>query len=384
MPKVKSLKLNVLIALLLFTATAPAITFVQTNEFVIAETNTLTEETWVSAQTLNISGIASNDLFATAPNIELNGTFHGDAWCMGNSISEAGVFHSSTRLISRIAQIQGTHYGSVMAAANTVKIDRTAVLYDDLLCLGENVIIEGSISGKVRVLAQRITLGGQIKDDISIAANEIVVLPGTIILGNLNYKAPDELLLPPSVVLNGTMERLFDPAPARQLLKKNLPMHFMFALAALVTGLVFIGIFPRYTGTTLHLLRESRGLCSLAGFAGLVVLPMGAFFLLFTLIGIPLSLVIFLFYFILLYLGKIAIALWIGSAILHKRTLDKRNAAAPLALGLLIIYALTSITAAEMLINLLVIILGLGALLVALFKKPTLVIPAPEAANKIN
>ena len=372
-------------SVLLFSLNAAAIEFIQTNQFVIAETESIPEETWVSAQLLTINGSVSNDLFASSPVMELNGTFNGDVWCAGDNISSAGTFWNSARLLSRIAQVQGTHYGSVTAVGTTVKIDRTAILYSDLLCVGENVILEGSVSGKVRILAQRVTLGGQINNNLSIAAQEIVILPGTIINGNLSYQAPNELILSSSVILNGELQRRFSPVPVRRLLKENLATHFTFALAALITGLVFAGLFPRYTGTTMHLLRESRGFCSLAGFAGLVLLPMGAFFLILTVVALPLSILIFLFYFILLYLSKIAVALWIGSVVLRRKEFNKQKVLAPLALGLLILYALTSFTAAEMLINILVIILGLGALLIALFKKPVLIIQTEEIAkNQVN
>ena len=371
-------------SVLLFSLNAAAIEFIQTNQFVIAETESIPEETWVSAQLLTINGSVSNDLFASSPVMELNGTFHGDAWCAGDNISSEGTFWNSARLISRITQIQGTHYDSVTAVGTTVKIDRTAILYSDLLCVGENVILEGSVSGKVRILAQRVTLGGQINNNLSIAAQEIVILPGAIINGNLSYQSPNELVLSPSVILNGELQRRFSPVPVRRLLKENLATHFTLALAALITGLVFTGLFPRYTGTAMHLLRESRGLCSLAGFAGLVLLPMAAFVLLLTVVALPLSILIFLFYFILLYLSKIVVALWIGSAVLRRKEFNRQKVIAPLAIGLLILYALTSFTAAAMLINILVIILGLGALLIALFKKPVLILQTPNAINEIN
>ena len=375
---------GIALAVLLAVQVASAIEFIQTNQFVITAAESMPEESWISSQLITINGSVSNDLFASAPEMELNGTFHGDVWCAGNSIIGAGTFLNSARLISKTTQIQGTHYGSVTAVGTTVKIDRTANLYSDLLCMGENVILEGSVNGKVRVLAQRITLGGQINGNISITAQEIVILPGTMINGNLSYQAPNELVLSPSIILNGELQRSFRPAPVRRLMKKNLAGHFMFALAALITGLVFAGLFPRYTGTTLHLLHKSRGLCSLAGFAGLVMLPMGAFVLLLTVVAIPLSILISLFYLILLYLSKIAVALWIGSAVLRRKEFNKQKVAAPLALGLLILYALTSFTAAEMIVNILVTILGLGALLIALFKKPVLILQTPSAINEIN
>lgn len=382
-PEARKLKLAI-IALWLFALNAPAIEFIQTNQFVVSESESIPEETWVSAQLIDVSGVFSNDLLATAPEIALNGNFNGDVWCMGNSITGTGIFRHSARMLSRTTQIQGTHYGSVIAAGTTVKIDRTAVLYGDLLCLGENVIIEGSVSGKARVLAQRVTLRGQFNKNLSIAAREIVILPGTIINGDLSYSAQDELVLPSSVTLNGTLERRVAGAASRPLLKRNLAAHFMMALAALFAGLVFCRLFPRYIGTTQHLLHNSRGVCLLSGFAGLVVLPMGAFFLLLTLIGLPLSMLILLFYLILLYLSKIVVALWLGSALLRRKEFNRQKVAAPLALGLLLLYTLTGIIAAEMIVNILVIILGLGALLIALFKKPVLVIQTPDTINETN
>jgi len=233
-------------------------------------------------------------------------------------------------------------------------------------------------------MAQRVTLGGQIDGDVSIVAQDIAILPGTILNGNLTYTAPEELVLSPSVVLGGQLIRTFEAVPAKQIFKPNLVGHFMFAIAALVTGLVFIGLFPRYSGGALVALRDSRGISMLIGFAALFMLPVTAFLLLFTFIGTPLSILLFLFYLILLYLSKIIVALVIGSAILRRKEFSKRKAAAPLALGLLVIYALTSFVAASLLINILIVILGLGALLLALFKKPALIIQTPNATNETN
>jgi len=371
---------------------AQAIEFVQTEQFVTAEGEVLREETWISALAVTVSGEASNDLFTAAlTTVDLNGTFHGDVWAgsgdfwrgQGN-INASGIFHNDIRALSPSVQVSGTLYGSLTAAGNTIKIERTAILYKNLLCLGENVIVEGSVDGNVRIIAQRVTLGGQIGGNVSITAQDIILLPSTIINGDLTYTAPKELILSPSVTLGGELTRTFEAAPVKQLLKPNLIGHFLFGIAALVTGLVFIGLFPRYSGGSFHALNTSRGVCMLIGFAALFMLPITAFILLFTFIGTPLSILLFLFYLILLYLSKIIVALALGSAILRRKEFSKRTAAAPLALGLLIIYALTAFVAASMLINILIVITGLGALLIGLFKKPVLIIQTPDAVKKTN
>jgi cytoskeletal protein CcmA (bactofilin family) len=383
--EVKRRMWKVICAALLATSSVQAIEFVQTEQFVRGEEDVLQKELWVSAQTITIDGGSSNDLFATAINIDLNGTFSGDVWAGGGNILQnlgavnaAGIFMDDVRMVSRIAQISGTLHGSLIAGGTTVKIDPTAILYGDALCFGGNVIIEGSIAGNVRIMAKQVTLGGKIDGDVSIVAEDIVVLPGTILNGDLTYTAPKELVLSSSVVLAGELTRTFEAAPPQRFLKGNLGVHFLFGFAALVTGLVFIGLLPRYAGGTAHALRQSRGLSTLIGFAALVMLPAIAVLLFFTVIGLPLSMLIFLFYIILLYLSKLVVALALGSAILRLKEFSKRTAAAPLALGLLIIYTLTSVVALSLILNILIAISGLGALLLTLFKKPVLVIQTGE------
>jgi len=369
---------------LLLTQSANAVDFVQTEQFVTQSGETLSEETWVSAQTVTLEGEASNDLFAVASStMDLNGTFLGDTWGCSDLIRTTGIFSNDLRLVSRTTQVSGTLYGSLIAAGTTVKIDPTAILYGDALCLGENVILEGTIAGDVRILAKQVTLGGEISGDVSLAAQDIVVLPGTILNGNLTYTAPKELVLSRAVTLNGELTRKFKVTPPRHIFKPNLTGHFLFGFAALVTGLVFFGLFPRYSSGAVLALRNTRGFCMLAGFAGLVILPMTAVLLLsLIIVGWPLSVLLFLFYLILLYLSKIVVALWIGMLILRRRELSKRTVAAPLALGLLILYALTCFVAASLLINIMIAIFGLGALLIALFKKPVLILQTPALSNQ--
>jgi cytoskeletal protein CcmA (bactofilin family) len=370
--KTRHLKLGTAVLLCSAACNAPAVDFIQTNQFDVAADQVLTEETWLSARTLTVSGTVSEDLFATAQSAELSGTFEEDIWCIGNDIRTTGVFNNGARLMSRTLQIQGTGNGPVTVAGTTVKVDRSAVLNNGLLCLAENVIAEGNITGPVRIFAQRVTLGGKIDGNVSITAQEIVVLPGTRINGRLTYTAPDELILPSSVILNGTLHKRLDISASKSLLKDNLPGHFLFGLAALVTGLVFAGLFPRYTASTLHALKASPGLCSLTGFAALVMMPLAAFLMLFTVVGFPLSILILLFYLILLYLSKIAVALWIGSLILRRSRFNQRKTGGPLAIGLILLYSLTAFKAVSFPVHLLIIMLGLGALLSALFRKPAL------------
>jgi cytoskeletal protein CcmA (bactofilin family) len=361
--------------------TAPfvqAVEFVQREQFISSDAETLRDEIWISAQTITISGEALDDLFAMGNRLDLRGIFSSDVWAAGGEqIIAAGRFDDHARLASRMVQASGTFGNSLTAAGNTVKIEPSATVAKNLLCLADHVISEGAVTGNVRIMAKQATLGGKIAGNVSIAAQEIVILPGTLIGGDLSYTAPKELVLSPSVSLGGKLIRTIQAPPPKQFLKSNLSGHFGFAVAALLTGLVFSSIFPRYTAGTLHLLRTARGTCLLTGFAALFLIPMSAFLLLFTFIGLPLSILLFLFYFILLYLSKIAVGFWLGSWVLRRKEFSKRQQFSTLAAGLFILYALTAFTAISLTVNILIAIAGLGALLLALFKKPVLILQAP-------
>lgn len=372
------MKFGLLIGALLITQSAGAIEFVQRDQFISGTAETLRDEAWISAQNITVSGEALDDLFMAGGTLDLRGNFKGDIWAAGDQVLAAGRFSDHVRLASRMAQISGALSGSLTAVGNTVKIEPSAVIAGNLLCLGENIISEGSVAGGVRIVAQKATLGGKIAGNVSVTAREIVVLPGTVIGGNLTYTAPKELVLSPSVMLGGKLNRTFETPPPRQLLKPDLFSHFVFAFAAFLTGMVFCSVFPRYTASTFHLLRTSRGICLLTGSAALMLIPIIAFLLLFTLIGLPLSLLLFCFYFILLYLSKIVVSFWLGALLLRRKEISKRNRAGALAAGLFIIYALTAFTAISLVVNILSMIYGLGALLLALFKKPVLIFQTPD------
>jgi cytoskeletal protein CcmA (bactofilin family) len=356
-----------------------AIEFVQRDRFISGGAETLRDEMWISAQEITISGEAQDDLFTAGGVLDLRGRFQGDVWAVGSAqVIAAGSFSDHLRLAARTAQISGLLNGSLTAMGNTVRIEPSAVIGKNMFCAGDNVISEGAVGGNTRIAAKKATLGGKTTGNVSIAAQEIVILPGTAIGGNLSYTAPKELILAPSVTLGGKLIRTFDAPPPKQFLKENLTAHFTFAFAALLTGMVFISIFPGYTAGAIHLLRASRSQCLLAGLAALFLIPLCAFLLLFTLIGLPLCLLLILFYVILLYLSKIVVGLWLGALILRRKEIAKRNRVGTMAAGLLILYSLTAFSALSFFITVLTAIAGLGALLLALFKKPVLIIRPPE------
>ena len=149
--KTKILSILVLFAVL--TTGANAIEFVQRDQFISSEAETLRDEMWISAQTITISGEALDDLFAAGGVLDLRGNFKSDVWAGGDQVIAAGRFSDHVRLVSRTAEVSGTFGGSLTALGTTVKIDPSATIAKNILCLGENIISEGTIAGNAHIVA---------------------------------------------------------------------------------------------------------------------------------------------------------------------------------------------------------------------------------------
>ncbi|MBM4152865.1 MAG: hypothetical protein FJ220_05010, partial [Kiritimatiellaceae bacterium] len=270
-PNISIFKIALLAAgLFLATQHAHAIEWIERDQFTSGTAETLRDETWISAIGITLSGEALDDLFALGTTIELRGKFNGDVWACGETIMASGQFNDHVRLLATTAQVAGKLDGSLLAMGKTVKIDPTAEITKNVLCIGEVIIIEGSMAGQVKIIAQKATLGGSITGDVSIAAQDIVILPNTVIHGNLTYTAPKELFLSPSVTLHGKLDRIFEKIPPRQWIKENLVGHYFLAFAAFLTGLAFNSLFFIYSTTAAQLLTTRRLSCLSIGLAALL------------------------------------------------------------------------------------------------------------------
>ncbi len=315
----------------------------------------LTNELWVIASTIEIQGQAQDDLFllsaashGTASNspasIQLSGTAQGDIWAAGDGIETSGRIERHARLLGyRFIQAGGNIGRNLMAVGGTFSLPRTASVAGDVWLAGRDVILEGTVGGRTRIYAESVTLSGSFGGPVTVVSPKITLLPGTRIEGDLLYRSKEDLVLDSNIQLAGKLIRREDPAPVRHSsLSDGLPLQLGLFSAALLTGLILTALFPAIMVSSLQRLTTEFWKSLLLGLVAFCLIPMTAFFLIFTLIGIPLSLLALCAYGILVYTGKIAGALWMGHWLIYRGTRPAIVRLFPLlALGLLFLYAAT-------------------------------------------
>lgn len=388
-----------IVTLGLLASVCHALEFKAADQFNLPAGQTTSNELWLQARTIHFAGKAQDDCFfladsvgqATSSNpatLKLSGLFDNDVWGLGENIEFTGIIQDHARLAAmKTLIVAGTIEHNLIGLAPTITLATNAMIHGNGLLAGQDILLYGEIAGTTRVFGNKVTLSGHFGGDVTITATDINVMPGTSIDGNLIYSMEEDLVLDSRVALGGKIiKREWTAAPEKPYTSGTLILQLGLLCGAIMVGLLFISIMPGFVALGIHKLSESPWRCFLFGFITFALVPMTAFFLLFTLVGIPLSAVLMLAYLLLMYLSKIITGLYLGHLILRRKPPLPSQLLFPLlSLGLLVIYGVVNLPFPLGAIAWFGITLcGLGALVGAMLDRriPVLISYPPDSQGK--
>lgn len=367
---IQRLSIWLLLLFLLLPATAQAYQMRMgdhTNTLVLSAAETLDEEALLMAYNLEVHSRAERDLWLLASTAVLfDGQVQGDL-----------------RVLAGSTVIDGGMQQNLLAYARGLQLTTNAIVEGQAALFGQNVICEGTVNGDAWIVAKSVTLGGEWTGTVRVQADEIRVVPGTHIGGDLVYASSQTLAYDPSVTISGDVKPVSSLVADSDLAapvstRSRFAFHGYLFLAALLVGMPFVGLFPLAAGGAVRNLRRTPWRVLLAGTLAVLLGPFLIAFAVMTLIGIPLALLLAALYISLAYLSHIIVALWLGHMLL--RTPGPQTFArvlTALAVGLFLLYVAAALPGVASFLVLPVVILGAGALLLALLQRPVIQIPIP-------
>ena len=342
--------------------------WLSTNQYDLAADQVVSNQFFLVAEQVRASGLFADDLFVLARGAaEFNGEHLGDTWVLGGQTSLGGHQRDHVRLAGQSILVRGELDRSLFALGSAVVLSTGSVVRGQVVALGENITLEGTVGGPVLLTGQSVTLAGHVDGDVRILAQDIVIMPGARIVGDLAYTSPKEVFLDHRDQVGGELTRVSPAGPAegRGVLfsVEAILIQLLQMMAALLTGLLMAGLFPRSIGRAARLIRFNPMRCMLAGCASLFLIPVVVLAGMLTVIGIPLGLLVAGFAGALLYLGKIVVALVIGSALLQRRGPQSLGVVmGAMAIGLVVLYSAFALPVIGGSLALLVALVGSGSL----------------------
>ena len=369
----------------LLSISAHATQFLVTNAYTVVEDQTISNEVWVVANTVQADGLFGNDLFAASgTDLSLKGTYEGNLWgAAGTTATLDGEGRRNVRLAGQTLRIDGKIDGNLMAMGNTVIIGTDASIGGNARLIGSSVVLEGTVMGNVLINSARtVTLGGRIEGDVKVVSAEIILSPNARIDGNLGYTSSQELL-PADGVVGGKLERV-TPQPPPLLSMERAKAHALWFFAAFLVGVPFITLFPMTTAMASLLARKSPMKCLAVGFVASFLLPVFGMMSISSIIGLPLGALILASWGILVYVSRIIMGLMIGTLILRSGNASIGRVLMSMASGLAIIYLATLIPSIGLPVQLTVVWMGMGSLLLAMLQKRRMIIQIPEELKHLE
>lgn len=365
--------------------------------------------------TIIIDGYVGGDLFALGQDYTCDGEVGGSANVWAESFHHRGKTVGSLRAGGMRVLVDGFVGRSLMAIGNEIRIGPRATIRRDVYALGNRTNLAGTVMGNLTVRGGRIDISGQIDGDVHLECEHISIVPPAAIKGNVTYP-PDvasiEIDSVGGVTILGSVS-VQEPEPAeleQEETEETLRSVVITAskmLAAFLFGVILIYVFGRYARQTCLELRARPTVSLAAGLLAVLVCLvsvvilllsltflaigvlmvggensfLGAIMVIFSITMIPVTGFAGISGAILLYTGKITLAMLIGYLLVrmvksHPATMSKTQ----LFLGLIVITAAISIPWVGTVLWVLASIIGAGAIVLGIRSCR----PGPEGSTELS
>lgn len=277
-------------------------------------------------------------------------TVDGDLEAFGGSITVRGTVDGDVQAVGGTVQIEGTVTGDVSVTAGSVVI-------------GPDATIEGSLEGA----AGDVTIAGNVAGNVEIGAGTIAVTDTAVLGGDLAYDGT--LDQAPGASISGEVSQqagLGDPSMFGTSIPAWLPGVYVFA-TGLLMAVILLAVFPAFSRDVADGVIHSPGRSVGVGLLALISVPIALMGLILTLVGIPLAVIGLIVSLIGLWIGGLYGRYAVGEYVLGRSGMDNRWLA--LLVGFLVVGIAVRLPLLGGLLNLLVMVVGLGALTDALYRR---------------
>ena len=361
--------------ILAIAAATPAMAIeIKSGENVSIEANEIIDDTFVAfGRTVRIDGVVTGDLIAFAESIDIQGSVHGDAFFFGQNIEIEGKVEGGIGAFGEVIRLGNTVGQSVYGFGKSILTRRDAAIGGDIFAFGDQINVGGSIGRNVTVFGNRLTVSGKVYRDVTFSGSVAAIQSSASIGGNLdvNLSSEEDLLLDSASSVAGTTSISVRDEHQEESGSFwsfwSLLLSVLWLAAAFISGMLVFWALPAFRRQPLEDFRSilvSAG----TGVVILIALPVAAAVFAVTLIGLPLGFVTLVLLAVGLYLSKIIVAHFLGTALLRSKRQDMRSVALALSVGLVLVLVAVSLPYVGWVINGLLVILGLGAMSQILYR----------------
>jgi cytoskeletal protein CcmA (bactofilin family) len=268
---------------------------------------------------LNIIDPIDGDAFLAGGNVSIASEIEGDLIAAGGDVAVGGNIGDDVYVAGGDVNVDAIVSGNVRIAGGDINVGPATAIGGNVALTGGRIEFEGGTQGHLQAAGAHVRINGTVEGDVRVHAEDLTIGPETRISGTLIVRGPNAPEVPEGAVIAGGVDyrassghHAFDGAQdtVRDTARVAGTITWFFGsfLVAALFALAFPGAASRATDLLGREPLKSIGL----GFATLVCVPFFLVLLVITIIGIPLALLLIPLYLLLLFLGWVTTAMFLG------------------------------------------------------------------------
>ena len=289
-----------------------------------------------AADTVTVNGVVNGDIFCAGQTVTINATVNGDILCTGQNINVNGTVNGSVRLVGQNVTLAAKVTQSASLVGQNVTVEDGAAVGRDLSFTAQSFTSDGAVGRDVNGAGNSVTLANPVGRNVAAYANTLALNNGTAIVGNLTYTSPQKLQRSGDAYVHGVVTYHYGHTHhAGGVSHQFVWFQLYWIIAMIALGLVLVALFPRL----FHAWNPEWGpdfwWSMLTGFVAMFAVPAVILVLVFTLVGVPLAILLALLWVAALFVAMPLAAYFTGSLIIPRRHPVLMVLVGSLVLGLL-------------------------------------------------
>ena len=326
---------------------------------------------YVFTGTARIDGTVEGDLIIFCQNLTINGRVTGDVIAFSQFLRLNGAVDGNVRAFINTMSLNGTVGKNVMAFAQTLDLDSKGQVGGSLTAFVANGSLEGRVGRDLMLFIGRGQLNGFVGGNARLKGDrELTIGPNAEIQGKATFSGPSapevspraKLASPPEIRIQKHRPRYTTP---RYYLKQALSWG-----AAFVFGLLLVLVMPGFFAEVVRASREYVA-APLLGVATLVGVPFLALVACITIVGLAVGIGGMLVWILAVYSAQVFVGTWLGERLMGAAA-SSGAVIGRLAVGLILLKVAGILPYAGPWVKLVVVLWGLGALTLAIYRRTRL------------
>ena len=344
----------------------------------IGKDEVIEDDLLIAGANVRINGQVNGDVKAVGSIVEINGIVNGDVVAAGSQVSIRGEVTDDLYVAGGQVNLENRIGDNAFITGGTVYISENSEIGRDLRVYSGMVSIDGEVKRNIDGGAGQLNITNNVNGYIKGDFDKLTIGPGVQVAGDIAYSSPNQAEIDSSAKVNGIIDWTQTEAKTSQ--KSNgqynawggslvisIIWKVIKTISLIILGLVLLWLFPKEIKKVTDRLADDPGNSILWGLLVCIVAPIIAIGLLFTVFGIPLSVVLIAIYILALYLAKVVVSLWLGRSLLLSLSKKKNVSQAwSVVIGASIIGLLLAIPLIGLLTKIIVALFGVGVVFMSL------------------